>query len=239
MSEVIGFVWVFGIVMAAISLIYIMGYPLLQESMDSSQFENMEQGFLVLQSSLKMVAFEQAPIKTTRIKLNGGSIGVAGNTSSNSGNINISINGSQFINRSLGLIEYEKNTRSIAFENGGVWERYSSGESVLLSKPRIFITRAGEDNVTMISLVEINGTDSSLGGTGVADIAASFKGFNFSYNKTEKVNVGITIYSKYGDAWKRYLGDEGFSVSGSSPINANLTNTRLIIAEYVIEARVS
>ena len=44
-SEVIGFIYIFGIVMLSMSIIFVMGYPMLQSSMDESIFESIRTEF--------------------------------------------------------------------------------------------------------------------------------------------------------------------------------------------------
>ena len=52
-SEVIGFIFIFGIVILSMSTIYVLGFPALQKSMDDTVFESTEQNFIVLQSYMK------------------------------------------------------------------------------------------------------------------------------------------------------------------------------------------
>jgi hypothetical protein len=75
-TEVVGFIMVFSIIMLSIGVIYAVGYPSIQSSKENTQFQNMEQSFMVLQSNIKTVAFDQAPVKTMRTSLGGGSLTV-------------------------------------------------------------------------------------------------------------------------------------------------------------------
>ena len=79
-SEVIGFIYIFGIVILSMSIIFVMGYPMLQSSMDQSIFESTTQSFIVLQSNIKMVGFDQVPVKTMKIQLNGATLSVVRNS---------------------------------------------------------------------------------------------------------------------------------------------------------------
>ena len=66
-SEVIGYVIIFGIVMLSIGMIYAVGLPVLQSSTDATQFKSIEQGFLILQTDLFKVALDPAPVRTTKL----------------------------------------------------------------------------------------------------------------------------------------------------------------------------
>ena len=68
-SDTVGFILIFGIVILSMGLIYSLGYPLLQSNMDTSIFESTEQSFIVLQSNMKMVSYDQVPVKNLKMKL--------------------------------------------------------------------------------------------------------------------------------------------------------------------------
>jgi hypothetical protein len=169
-SEVIGFIYIFGIVILSMSIIFVMGYPMLQSSMDESIFESSEQSFIVLQSNMKMVGFDQVPVKSMKIQLNGATMSVSHNS-----NFTIyvdevgdgdGVDGTLYNASSSGEIEYQKNDKFMTFENGGVWKRYPDG-NLMVSTPRIFIDKMAEINYTTIGIVSIKG-DSSTGGSGIA-----------------------------------------------------------------------
>ena len=115
-SETVGFILMFSIVILSMSTIYILGYPILQEHIESSVFENAQQSFIVLQSDMKRVAFEQLPMKTMKIKLHSSTLSIDDRSS-----ILISYNdgNSHSYNYSTGEIEFAKNGNILTYENGG------------------------------------------------------------------------------------------------------------------------
>jgi hypothetical protein len=236
-AEVIGFIYIFGIVMLSISLIYVMGYPVLQSSMDDSIFESAEQTFIILQSNMKMVAFDQVPVANLNIQLQSGALSVSNNS-------NITVVYKNYTSTSEpikaeGEIEYQKNDRFLTYENGGVWKQYPSG-NVMVSDPRIYngTTNDGK-NITSIGLVSISGI-SSMGGKGIATL-------NMQYNSSEpplitpsQVNVTISINSTYARQWGNYLNSTGFDTVNltDSSLIAKRNNTWLVLGTHTVNVTI-
>ncbi|MDI3486053.1 MAG: hypothetical protein PWQ50_1273 [Methanolobus sp.] len=68
-SETLGYILLFAIVTLSMGVIYAIGYPALQSNMDANVFESAEQNFIVLQSNMERVAFDQTPVKVLKLKL--------------------------------------------------------------------------------------------------------------------------------------------------------------------------
>ena len=249
-SEVIGFIFVFSIVMLAISVIYAVGYPAIQSSKENTQFQNMEQSFMVLQSNINTVAFGHAPGRTLETSLGGGSITV----NPDAGWINVSETGGYSRNVPLGAIEYEKEGRSIAYEGGGVWKRYPAGAALKVSGPRIFVQDTSDGNRTVfVSIINISRENgiSSVGGEGTASVRVRSKPSTYPLNITYSPgDVTITVTSDYADAWGRYFNETIDTSMGDSVVPGPGTVTAiisdwpdtplvLIVNEHVIDVEVS
>ena len=241
-SEVIGFILVFSIVMLAISAIYAVGYPTIQSSKENAQFQNMEQSFMVLQSNINTVAFGQAPVRTLKTSLGGGSLTVY----PSEGQIKVE-NGTGHVlyDVPIGAIEYEKNGRSIAYEGGGVWEKYPTGSAIKLSEPRIFVHGDNGNRTVSVSIINISSENgiSSVGGKGAASVVTRFNRVHTLEPDYSPGTVNITVTSYYyADAWGRYF-NETLEVpvsSGLGVVTATISNVdTLIVNEHVIEVEVS
>ena len=243
-SEVVGFIFVFSIVMLAISVIYAVGYPAIQSSKENTQFQNMEQSFMVLQSNINTVAFGQAPGRTLETSLGGGSIAV----NSSKGFIIVK-NGAEWYSGTIGAIEYEKEGRRIAYEGGGVWKKYPAGAALKVSGPRIFVQDTSDGNRTVfVSIINISSEKgiSSVGGEGTASVTVRSKPstypLNISYSNSD--NVIIIVTSDYADAWKRYFDDikkagDDAEMTGTNEVTATISYETLVVNEHVIEVEVS
>ena len=234
-SEVIGFIYIFGIVILSMSIIFVFGYPMLQSSMDQSIFESTTQSFIVLQSDMKMVGFDQVPVKTMKMQLNGATLSVTRNS-----NITIDINGipQSDVSGEIGDIEYLKNDKSITFENGGVWKKYPDG-TIMVSNPRIYMGNDKNTNYTTIGIISVNG-ESSTGGEGIAILNMKYNNSSL-YESDNPVNVSISINSSYKSDWEKYLESIGFSaaISTDSSLTAWRNNTMLIVGKHVVDVSIT
>ena len=232
-SETIGFIYIFAIVILSISLIYAMGYPALQSTIDASVFESSEQSFIVLQSDMKMVAFDQVPVKNLNIQLQGSTLSITNNS-----NITIDYPGN-ILTYATGEIEFQKNDRSLIYENGGVWKRYPDG-IVIVSNPRIYTDTINGNNTTTIGVVSIRGS-SSTGGKGIAVLNMRYNTSEIYANQT-LANLTLKINSTNARKWEDYLINTGFDISSEST-DSNVTawrnNTALIVAQHLVDVEIT
>ncbi len=116
-SGPIGFVLIFSIILISIGMVYVGGEPVLENTQENTHFIQMEQSFVLFSDNVNKVGFERAPIRNTELKIKGGTLSISHNSW-------IAINGTRF---DLGSIEYEFGDKTLAYENGGVWTKYSDG----------------------------------------------------------------------------------------------------------------
>jgi len=223
-SETIGFILILAIIMISIGMIVAVGFPIIQQTRDNSQFQNMEQSFMVLQSSGKMVGLDNAPIKTVRMSLGDGTMSVVPNTAT----ITVS-NGSGVLKSStVGSIVFEMKGRNIAYQGGGVWERFDTGESYKISDPRISVSNIDGKMHLLISIINISSPQSSRGG-GIAPVSIRYESTANTiilYDDT----VAVAVDGDYSDAWTRHINDT---------IDGALTYDTIVINEYVVNVSVA
>ena len=73
-SEAIGFILIFTIVVLGITIVTLYGYPLLQKSQIGSDERIMEQNMITLQNDLKILTLSNVPYRDTTMGISGGSI---------------------------------------------------------------------------------------------------------------------------------------------------------------------
>ncbi|MHC1572397.1 MAG: DUF7289 family protein [Methanosarcinales archaeon] len=234
-TETIGFIFIFGIVILSMSLIYAMGYPQLQSNMAANVFESTEQSFIVLQSNMKRVALDQVPLKNLKIKLHDTTI-----STTNDSNITVYYNGTPqpSLSCQTGEIKYLKDERVLTYENGGVWKTYPGGK-VMVSHPHIYSTTMEDTNFTTISVISINGRG-SVGGKGVATIRMEHN--NTTTNITETaVNLTLQINTTYSQQWSNYLNETGFTTTSltETGLSATRNETRVIVAVHVVDVEIT
>jgi len=232
-SETVGYIYVLAIVAISMSLIYAMGYPALQSSMDASTFESAEQSFIVLQSNMKTVAFNQVSVKNLNFQLQGSTLSVTENS-----NITIDHDGEtqQYV---CGEIEYQKKSSFLTYENGGVWKRYPNGITMMVSRPSVYISTMNGTNITTIGVVSAKGT-SSVGGKGIVTLKMQHN--KSIINQTLKTgNVTLRINSTYAPEWKKYLESIDFTITNStdSSLIANRNNTMLVVGHHLVDVDIT
>ena len=174
-SESIGFVLIFSLVMVGIGLVTLYGYPILLQQQVNADTRIMEKNLIVLQNDIKSITFKSVPYKETSLKVGGGMLTIYNTTfSPTSSSFRISDGGSVDITFHPGQLQYESVNaqRVTAIENGAVINRpmYTSG-SVMLAEPRWFSDTdpiTGK-TTTVISLIGINSTI-HLSQTGVGTV---------------------------------------------------------------------
>jgi FlaG/FlaF family flagellin (archaellin) len=235
-SEVIGFIYIFGIVILSMSMIYVLGFPMLQKSMDDTVFESTEQNFIVLQSYMKMVGFDQVPVQSLKIRLQGASISV-----SQKSNLTIDYDGETPYHEiyDTGEIEFNKNDNYLTYENGGVWKRYPDG-SLMVSKPRIYTGKINETNITTIGVVLANGT-SFQSGNGISILKMEHK--DSIINKSSKpVNLTLSLNSTYyASDWVEFLKSIDFDIINqtSSSLTAMRNNTMVVVGKHQVNVEIT
>ncbi|APH39169.1 hypothetical protein BHR79_06510 [Methanohalophilus halophilus] len=233
-SEVVGFILIFGIVVLSIGMIYTVGYPILSSNMEASVFESSEQSFVVLQSNMETVAFNELPVKTMKFKLYSSSLGL-----SNKSNITIDYPGIDSSPQAIGTVEYGKNDKRIVYENGAVFKYYPGQRVVLTSAPPIFTSKLDSENITTITVIRTSG-NSFQSGSGVSTLKMSYNNSSLTTNSSVN-NLTITINSEFASLWKEYLEENDFSISSSSPdqVVAHRNDTYLIYGEHLIDVDIN
>jgi hypothetical protein len=163
-SEAIGFMLIFGIVIAGIGLVTLYGYPLLLQQQVSADEKIMEKNMIVLQNDVKSLAYKTVPFKETSLKIGGGSLAVY-NSSYTPASSTITIyNGTTPFppyvdNFTSGELRYESvsSQTDISLQNGAVVmrPRVQPG-STMIAEPRWFYDEP--TNTIVINLINITST---------------------------------------------------------------------------------
>ncbi|HJH28880.1 MAG TPA: hypothetical protein C5S51_04195 [Methanosarcinaceae archaeon] len=246
-SPVIGIILMLGLTILSISTLLIYSVPTLGELEDMAKAQKVEQAFTVFDSRTSKVALGESPIQTTYVSLMGGTINVNGDQDAYNESkiviVTVNINASGYddfidgqnryrwqswkhylaedgfdeLNCSLGSIEYSLDDRIIAYEGGGVWSKYPTGGTIMISPPEFHYN--GE--TLTLPLMKINGR-SGVSGTG--DVGVSISSDNMPivlYPNTtmsgDRVNplksdkVIIYIKSEFYDAWANYANSQTYT----------------------------
>lgn len=220
-SEALGFILTLGILLMASGIVYLGGISILQNSMDASHFQEMEESFLLLGQNMNEVAYERAPIRTTELKIFQGSMSIQHDS-----HMRVVVNGTNVTYR-MGSIEYHLDDQVIAYENGGIWTKYKNNETIMKSKPNI-----NHANITTIPIVELLGSYSK-GGKGTVRIRASHSdSSSLHFINSTGYDATVIITSNYYKGWESYLKDD---VCAKDIVvdHSNRTVTANLTASYI------
>ncbi|MDY6964489.1 MAG: hypothetical protein SVM80_00775 [Halobacteriota archaeon] len=198
-SPLIAMMLLIVIVTSTIAVIYAAGLPRIEEAREVANVGNIVNVFGVLQSDIKQVA--QGPNTTgagrmTKIIMSEGYLYVRP---------------ARVVN-GTGYIEYNIGGSIVAYENGAVFLKYPYQEySQVVEDPRMYII-LDEEDVTHVHIhsIVLNGTNKSVGGSGLAQIA--FRRGNVSFGPgdvfkggLQMTNVSFTIESTFYRGWHDYF----------------------------------
>ncbi|RPJ51568.1 MAG: hypothetical protein EHJ95_05210 [Methanobacteriota archaeon] len=217
-SEAIGFILIFSMVVLGIGLVSLYGYPVLAQQQTQADVRNMEQTLIVLQNDIKSLCYKNVPYKETSLKVGGGSLGMF-NTSLTSqyfsiGYWNQATLTFDYIIREFhpGMLKYEADASDavIALENGGVIQRQElqTGSS-MLAEPRWFYD--DETKTLVVYFIALNASElHSRNGIGVIklqhDIAKdNFTEIHFPSAYDVYVNYSADPDISFETAWENYL----------------------------------
>lgn len=214
-AELVGHVLILGTVVIGISMITLYGVPSILGLQDMANLKNAEQTFAVLDSRASRTVLGDSPTQTIDINLGGGTLTVKPNSTKSKSYIVVKdMNNSFKVTIPMGKVEYQLGDRIVAYEGGGVWSKYPSG-NVVLSRPEF------NYNGWTLTLPVFNISGSaSVGGTGTAIVSfkknpplivfpnTSCPDCSNQTNPVNYVNVGkvyVNITSDYYDAWADYI----------------------------------
>ncbi|MBE8540423.1 DUF7289 family protein [Geoglobus acetivorans] len=241
-SEIVGYIIIFGIAISAITTIYIHVNSMVNDAKEDVRFESMLQGFRKIQDAVESVVYGKSTKKEVRIVLSGGTLQVSSDANLNT---RVIINNSTAFESTdiLGGVEYRYPNYIMAFENGGVWVK-SFNKTTIMSNPRIFIYKKNVNNETIVfvAITSIRG-NGSTGGEGSVTLMFELNSAEINlFNQSGYLYMSIN--SSYADAWKSYFDDlRGYTnntvlqtnLSGST-LNITMYFDRLVLAKYSISA---
>ena len=248
-SESIGYIIMFSLIVTGIGLVTLYGYPELMKNQISADERNMEQNMITLQNDIKLLTYSNIPYRDTSMRISGGSLSVLNSTETGS-DLGFKVEwlnstgGSQSFETKCGEIRYVSDAGEavISFSNGAVLKRYElQTGSFMIAEPRWFYD---EDARTLV-LFFINITSPShMSLNGIGNIQMSSEGLpmvnDSSVGGTD--NPVIIKYNSdsqdyYSTAWENYLLSssisEDISKTGYNEYTIKYVD-RLIIKTYTI-----
>jgi hypothetical protein len=224
-SESIGYLIIFGLVLTGIGLITLYGYPLLMQQQSSANLRNMEQSMIVLQNDIKSLTYKLSNYKETALRVSGGALSIYGPpytdqtflVQKNDGTGDMVV----FQPPKLGELRYlaVNDNIIIALENGAVIEKpLASNGSFMLADPRWYLDNSSGVRTLSISFMNLSTSGTAgqiLSQTGVGAVRmrlgrANMTTQNWPSDNTVNItyspkNTAIITPDGYALAWRTYL----------------------------------
>jgi hypothetical protein len=181
LSDLVGFVIVFGIILFAASLTLTVGQDQLGQLRENEQIRNAERGMQLLGRQFERIEAGQAAVQTGQLQLGPGSLDVTERT-----DIVIEVHEESGQNRtytrSARGIQYRSDDKVIAYEGGGIFRRTDGAQSTgVATVPAKF---SCSDSQAFVSVVTLNGRFSIAGGTVAVRSALSDSSVLYPINRT-------------------------------------------------------
>jgi hypothetical protein len=231
-SESIGYLIIFGLILTGIGLITLYGYPLLMQQQSSANMRNMEQTMIVLQNDIKSLTYKLANYKETALRVSGGSLSLYGPLYTPQ-NFTITVDdltgfGYQnlFLPPNLGELRYLSTSDNtvIALENGAVIEKpLTTNGSFMLADPRWYLDNSSGRRTLVINFMNLSTMGSAaqlLSETGIGNVRMRLARTNMTTRALDwaplpggatinityhPYNTGTIRPDGYAVAWKAYL----------------------------------
>jgi hypothetical protein len=211
-SESIGFILIFAMVIMGIGLVTLYGYPMLLQQQTSADEQIMEKNMIVLQNDMKSLAYKTVPYKETSMKIGGGALTV-NNDVTNGPTFQIQDGNHNPLmpdNKTGNLIYQSTSTQEeISLQNGAVMKRNlqgSSAGSVMLAEPRWFYD--GQTETLVINVIRINSSVlMARQGIGTVQMVLGETDYAYFTGITNPVYVYYKIGTgpDYHIAWQNYF----------------------------------
>ena len=219
-SEVVGYILVFSLVLGTITLVYTAGLSGLSDTRDAERITNAERAFDVLANNFQQMGRGEAPNRATEMKLAEAQL-------STSTNRRVSINASEMDTAAAAspvTIRYNPGSdTSIVYENGAVI-RVDNGNAIMLEEPDFLF----DNGTVVVRYIEPQGSGQSIGGTSTAVlIRAERTSSDVLVNRGRSMNVTITMrtHPERAQVWQEYYSESIDSVTGNPGSGACTTNS--------------
>lgn len=208
-SDVIGFVLVFSLVVASVAVVSVSGVDTLQTARDAEQLENAERAFDVLADNVADLHRRGAPSRATEM-----SLGQAQLKTGDPIVMNVTVNETgaasptPVLNRTARPIVYSGNRdRQLVYEAGAVF-RVNRDGGLMTRQPPFVIA---DDRVLLSVLTIRSESTQSLGGSSVL-VRTDHRGAAVRHASSDGSvqNVTIRVESPRASVWADYFEDSGF-----------------------------
>ncbi|WP_456468120.1 DUF7289 family protein [Archaeoglobus sp.] len=228
-SEVVGSLLVFAVIVSTASFLYVMAYPTMKKTQDELNYRNALSNLFEVKEIMKRVKSGNEPMAMKKIPLGGGSISVVKNA------VTFQVGSETF---TAGDLMIRIAGRELYLEGSGIFERQEGIYSILINMPDIEFIKNGSECDLYLNVYNITGNYSAGGKE--TTITVSLEGENDYQTATPP----LKIYSEFIDEWEKAFNDAAES-SGCNPTISKVAGNhvkvegvrKIMVARYDVGVR--
>lgn len=215
-SEVLGFILVFSLIVTTTSFVYISGISELEDRRDVERVDNAERAFDVLANNIDDISQEDAPSRATEIKLADAQLRFGDATTMTVEITNLGTPHPTY-SREVAPIVYSAGTGTeLVYESGSIVRTEPNGGVVMKEEPNIlFTTNSSDTRLAVVPYIQTRSQgESSVGGSTTALVRADFVNSEVLTARTDRpsgtyeLTIKIETTSERGPVWESYLDNE-------------------------------
>ena len=239
-SEIVGYIFVFGIILSAVTYAYINVNNLVKDTTDKYRVEGLRESFKRIQNVFFLSTYGGAPVQSIQVEFQGGYLYLANNTTGR-----ILLNNTPVVSGRIGSLDYKYKGYHVSIENGAIWEDYYGYKSVIM-EPRIFVQRVETQGasgayrtVVMIVVSKLTG-NISIAGAGSVNLVFNSTVKKVIYNTTPGY-LKLQIKSPFAENWYDFFQTLSSDVkydAGNSTAEMQVYYDVVIITVYETEVTV-
>jgi len=198
LSDVVGFVLVFGLVVTAVGVVTLGGFQVLEDARDSQQATNAEQALDVFDGNVEDLAVRGAPRRSTEILLSDAELGFGEPVT-----FNVTAGGSDYYATNVTPVVYRTGSGGdLVYVNGAVLRQYDRG-AYLSNEPRL---SAGDR--TFVPFVVTQARSAGTAATNPRRVLVRTVVDGREVRTFDDPDVRLNVTTPRAAAWQRYLEDE-------------------------------
>jgi|AntRauMinimDraft_4_1070384.scaffolds.fasta_scaffold00059_66 hypothetical protein len=198
LSDVVGFVLVFGLIVSAVAVVSVGGFQVLEDARDSQQATNAEQALDVLDGNVEDLAVRGAPRRSTEILLSDAEL-----TFGDPVTFNVTAGGTNYYATNVTPLVYRTDGGAeLVYVNGAVLRQHGD-DAYLANEPRV---SAGDR--TFVPFVVTSAHSGGASATNARRVLVRTIVNGREVRTFDDPDVELNITTPRAAAWERYLEDE-------------------------------
>ncbi|GGM65640.1 hypothetical protein J2752_000273 [Halarchaeum rubridurum] len=197
-SDAVGFVLIFALIITSVGVIYTAGLTGLQDARDAQRLSNAETAFDAIDTTANDVVYRGAPSRTV-------GVGLAGATLGPGDDVRITVNGSErSVHATLTPLVYRYEDSRFVYVGGAVL-RSDGADAVVLDDPDVRVAPGG--GRALVPVINTTATGGTVGGRTRARVSFAARGPGTRGVTVLDGPVTVTVETPRADAWSRSFAD--------------------------------